>query len=63
MPIVDYQDLGTGEIFEVYIRSGEIPEEMINENTGNKAKRIYSGKVGFEFKGAGFYETDYKNKN
>lgn len=62
MPIVDYKDEITGDVFEVFVRSGEIPETTINEQTGNQAKRIYSGNVGFEFKGTGFYETDYKKK-
>lgn len=63
MPIVDYKDSVTDEVFEVYIRTGEIPEEVMNEKTGNKAVRQYSGNVGFEFKGSGFYETDYKRKS
>lgn len=62
MPIVDYKDSVTGEIFEVLIKSGDIPQEIINEETGNKSERIFSGNVGFEFKGTGFYETDYKRK-
>lgn len=60
MPLADYKDEITGETFEILIKSGPIPEEVINEKTGNKAKRIFSGNVGFEFKGTGFYETDYK---
>lgn len=63
MPIADYKDEQTGEIFELLIKSGPIPEEVINEKTGNKAVRVYSGNVGFEFKGTGFYETDYKKSN
>ena len=63
MPIVDYKDEKTNEVFEVFIRTKDIPEEVTNEKTGNKAKRIYSvGSVGFEFKGPGFYATEYKNK-
>lgn len=62
MPIVDYKDSVTGDVFEEYIRTTDIPETIINEKTGNKANRIWSGRVGFEFKGSGFYETDYKKK-
>lgn len=62
MPTVDYKDEKTGEIFEVYLRSNEIPESIINEKTGNISHRIYTGNVGFEFKGPGFYATDYTNK-
>jgi predicted nucleic acid-binding Zn ribbon protein len=62
MPLVDYKDCETGEIFEVLIKSGDIPQEIINEETGNKSERIFSGNIGFKFKGTGFYETDYKRK-
>lgn len=62
MPTVDYKDDITGEIFEEFIRSGEIPEHLKNPNTGNQATRIFSGSLGFEFKGTGFYATDYKGK-
>lgn len=63
MPIIDYKDDITGDIFEVYFRNHDIFETTINPETGNTATRIYSGNVGFEFKGTGFYETDYKRKN
>jgi len=63
MAIVDYKDEVTGEVFEMFIRTKDIPEEIVNEKTGNKAKREYSvGSFGFEFKGPGFYATEYKNK-
>lgn len=63
MAMVDYKDEVTGEVFEQFIRTKDIPEEVIHEETGNKAKRVYSvGSFGFEFKGPGFYQTDYKNK-
>lgn len=61
--MVDYKDVITGEVFEVFIRTKDIPEEVINDKTGNKATREYSvGSFGFEFKGPGFYQTEYKNK-
>ncbi len=62
MPTADYIDTVTNEIFEKFFVSRPIPETVINENTGNEARRIYSGNIGFEFKGTGFYETDYKKK-
>jgi predicted nucleic acid-binding Zn ribbon protein len=63
MAIVDYKDDVTNEVFEVFIRTKVIPEKVTNEKTGNSATRIYSvGSVGFEFKGPGFYQTEYKNK-
>lgn len=63
MPTSDFKDNITGEIFEVYFRSHPIPETTKNPNTGNDSTRVYSGNVGFEFKGTGFYETDYKRNS
>ena len=63
MPTVDYEDEVTGDVFEVFIRSKEIPER-IESPEGNPAKRIFTtGSFGFEFKGPGFYETEYKRKS
>jgi predicted nucleic acid-binding Zn ribbon protein len=62
MPTCDFRDEVTGEVFEEYFRSHPIPENIINAATGNNSSRVYSGNVGFEFKGTGFYATDYKNK-
>jgi len=62
MPTADFKDNITEEIFEVFFKSGPIPNDTVNPNTGNKADRIFSGNVGFEFKGTGFYATDYKGK-
>lgn len=62
MPTADFQDDITKEVFEVFFRSHPIPETVVNEKTGNNSTRVYSGNVGFEFKGSGFYATDYKGK-
>ena len=63
MPMVDYKDTITEEVFEVFIRSKDIPETVINPETGNESERIFTvGSFGFEFKGPGFYATEYKNK-
>lgn len=62
MPTVDYRDDITGEVFEELIRTQPIPEKIKNPITGNDSSRIYSGNVGFEFVGTGFYATDYKGK-
>lgn len=62
MPLIDYKDEITGDVFEVLIRTSDVPEKIKNPDTGNDSVRIYSGHVGFEFKGSGFYQTDYKNK-
>lgn len=62
MPTSDYQDSVTNEVFEMYFPKHPIPETVENPNTGNVSKRILTSNVGFEFKGTGFYETDYKRK-
>lgn len=63
MPTVDYKDKITGEVFEVFHRTKDIPDIVINPKTGNESDRIFStGSFGFEFKGPGFYATEYKNK-
>lgn len=62
MPTSDYKDEITEEVFEMYFSKHPIPEEIVNPKTGNSAKRLFSSTIGFEFKGSGFYETDYKNK-
>jgi len=63
MPIVDYKDTVTGEIFEEFIRGKVIPDEVVSPS-GNTAERIYTtGSFSFEFKGPGFYETEYKRKS
>jgi predicted nucleic acid-binding Zn ribbon protein len=62
MPTADYKDQLTEEVFEMFFNKHPIPETVENPNTGNLSKRIYSGNVGFEFKGTGFYATDYKGK-
>ena len=40
MPIADYQDTVTNEIFEVFFKSSNIPDEVINDKTGNVSKKI-----------------------
>lgn len=62
MPTADFQDDITKEVFEVFFKTHPIPDKTVNEKTNNPASRIYSGNLGFEFKGSGFYETDYKRK-
>ena len=62
MPTADYKDTVTEEVFEIFFKTHPIPEKAVNPKTGNESLRIFSGNVGFEFKGTGFYETDYKNK-
>lgn len=48
MPLIEYQDSITEEKFEILYRStSDIKDEVINEDTGNKATRIYSFSKGF----------------
>lgn len=62
MALVDYKDTITEEVFEVFVRTKDIPEEVLNPETGNVSTRIFSlDSVGFKFKGPGFYETEYKH--
>jgi predicted nucleic acid-binding Zn ribbon protein len=62
MALVDYKDTITEEVFEVFVRTKDIPEEVENPETGNISIRIFSlDSVGFQFKGSGFYETEYKH--
>lgn len=62
MALVDYKDTITEEVFEVFVRTKDIPEEVVNPETGNISIRIFSlDSVGFQFKGPGFYETEYKH--
>ena len=63
MPLIDYQDEVTGQVFETLIRSHDIPDSIISDITGNKCIRLLSKPSSFIFKGTGFYATDYKGLN
>lgn len=48
---------------EVQERFVEANDKVVDcKKCGKPAKRIISGVGGFQFKGTGFYTTDYKNK-
>lgn len=61
MPIADFQDDITNEVFELLFKSNPIPDQVIHEKTGNTATRLMSKPSGFIFVGPGFYATEYKN--
>jgi len=60
MPIYEYKCKKCGNIFEVLQSTNKIKE--ICPKCKGEAKKLMSSKVGFVFKGSGFYITDYKNK-
>ncbi len=49
-----------GTDFEIEQRISE-PALTVDPETGQKVRRVISGKAGLVFKGSGFYLTDYTN--
>jgi predicted nucleic acid-binding Zn ribbon protein len=49
-----------GTDFEIEQRISE-PTLTVDPETGQKVRRVISGKAGLVFKGSGFYLTDYTN--
>ena len=62
MPIYEYKCTNCGHIFEE-LRSISDGEGATCPKCGAPAKKIFSGSVGFIFKGSGFYITDYKKSS
>ncbi len=62
MPIYEYECEGCGRRIEVFLIGKEKEPEKC-KSCGGKLNRLISGGVGFIFKGAGFYATDYKKNN
>jgi len=62
MPIYEYKCTKCGHIFEE-LRSMADGEGATCPKCGAPAKKIFSGSVGFIFKGSGFYITDYKKSS
>ena len=58
MPIYDYKCSKCGHVFEI-LQNKVIDIEKC-EKCGAKAKRVAANRVGFVFKGSGFYVNDYK---
>ena len=61
MPIYEYQCADCGAVFEVMQRISAPAPDKCPECTGGNLKKLIS-KVGFQLKGTGWYETDFKNK-
>ena len=62
MPIYEYKCKQCGHVFEE-LRSITDGDSATCPKCGHTAKKIFSGSVGFIFKGSGFYITDYKNSS
>ncbi|GEM_PF-150139 len=60
MPIYDYKCSKCGHVFEV-LQTKNINMEKC-EKCGSKAKKLPAMRVGFVFKGSGFYVNDYGKK-
>ncbi|MCK9429138.1 MAG: hypothetical protein M0R17_03920 [Candidatus Omnitrophica bacterium] len=61
MPIIEYEDEKTGEVFERFFKNHNIPDSVVNEKTGNNSiKKISSGS--FKLIGSGFYANEYPKK-
>ena len=61
MPIFDYKCDSCDHIKECIVRNSE--QEIFCEKCNDKMKRQLSTPAGFNFKGSGFSETDYKRKS
>ncbi len=62
MPIYEYQCADCGAVFEVMQRISAPAPDNCPECSGTNLKKLIS-KVGFQLKGTGWYETDFKNKD
>lgn len=60
MPIFDYICHTCGAEVEKIVKSNQI--EMMCDNCENIMMRKVSAPAAIQFKGSGFYETDYKSK-
>ena len=62
MPTYEYQCKDCGYRFEEFQSMTASPITECPECSG-KTERLISGGAGFVFKGAGFYQTDYRSKS
>ena len=61
MPTYEYECKKCGNLFEEFQSMTAQPLKKCPKCKG-KVQRLISGGAGFIFKGSGFYQTDYKNK-
>jgi len=61
MPTYEYECSSCKKIFEIFQSINDKPLKKCRE-CGGKLKKLVSSGSGIIFKGAGFYETDYKRK-
>lgn len=61
MPTYEYVCESCGYRFEAFQNMSDSPLTTCPQ-CGGRIKRLISGGTGLIFKGAGFYETDYKHK-
>ena len=62
MPIYEYQCADCGAVFEVMQKISAPAPDNCPECSGANLKKLIS-KVGFQLKGTGWYETDFKKEN
>jgi putative FmdB family regulatory protein len=61
MPTYDYRCNACGVRFELFQSMTEAHKKKCPECGKNKLERLIGAGAGFIFKGAGFYETDYRS--
>lgn len=61
MPLYEYKCKKCNEVFEVLQRFSDAPVK-VHEGCGGKVARLLTAPT-FQFKGSGFYITDYANKH
>lgn len=61
MPLYEYKCSKCNEVFEVLQRFSDAPVK-VHDSCGGKVARLLTAPT-FQFKGSGFYITDYANKH
>lgn len=61
MPIYEYQCVGCGHEFEMIQKMTDTPVKQCPKCFKESAQKLVSA-PGFQLKGTGWYETDFKNK-
>jgi putative FmdB family regulatory protein len=62
MPTYDYECAKCKNRFEVFQKMSDNTKKACPK-CGGRAERLIGGGSGIIFKGSGFYQTDYKNKD